>query len=218
MPWRFLLRRPRATVPGELEIRGERMSTVTETLKTWAAEAVVEDRRARAGVGVLAFVLATSFGAQVAVPLPWTPVPMTLQPLFVILAGAMLGPRLGAAAMAIYLGIGAAGAPVFSNGGFGLPWLFGPTGGYLIAAPAAAFVVGTVARRGSSWLRTSLGLSLGVVTMYVGGVSQLLILTGQSITEVFALAVVPFLLGDVTKVLMALVAVRGIKPMGLGRD
>ena len=82
---------------------------------------VVEDRRARIGVSIVAFVLATSFGAHVAVPLPWTPVPMTLQPLFVILAGALLGPRLGAAAMASYLAVGMGGAPVFSQGhaGFG---------------------------------------------------------------------------------------------------
>ncbi|HIC15284.1 MAG TPA: hypothetical protein EYO83_09095, partial [Gemmatimonadetes bacterium] len=58
---------------------------------------VVEDRRARIGLAIVTFVVATSFGAHVAVPLPWTPVPMTLQPLFVILAGAVLGPRLGAA-------------------------------------------------------------------------------------------------------------------------
>ncbi len=193
------------------------MSSVSETLRTWAAGPVVEDRRTRAGLGVLGFVLVTSFGAQVAVPLPWTQVPMTLQPLFVILAGAMLGPRLGAFAMAAYVALGAAGAPVFAFGGFGLAWLMGPTGGYLLAAPAAAYVVGSVARGEAGWLRTATALTLGVVTMYAGGLSQLLILTGQGLTEVLALAVLPFLVGDITKILVALVLVKGVQPKSLGR-
>jgi len=192
------------------------MSTVTESLRGWLVSAVVEDRRARAGVGVVAFVLATSFAAQVAVPLPWTPVPMTLQPLFVILAGAMLGPRLGAMAMALYVVLGAAGAPVFSNGGFGLPWLLGPTGGYLIAAPAAAFVVGSFASKDAGWLRTAAALTLGVLTMYAGGLSQLLLVSGQGFANVLSMAVLPFIAGDVTKVLTALVLVRGVAPKSPG--
>ncbi|HKJ02159.1 MAG TPA: hypothetical protein VJ997_06880, partial [Longimicrobiales bacterium] len=71
------------------------MSTMTQTLRTWAFHEVVSDRRIRTALGMLAFALATSFGAYVAVPLPWTNVPMTLQPLFVILAGAVLGSRAG---------------------------------------------------------------------------------------------------------------------------
>jgi biotin transport system substrate-specific component len=192
------------------------MSAVTDTLKGWAGQRIVEDRRARAGVGILAFVVATALGAQVAVPMPWG-VPMTLQPLFVILAGAMLGPRLGAAAMAGYLAVGAAGAPVFSLGGAGLPWLFGPTGGYLIAMPASAFLTGLLARRDSGWALTALGLTLGVVTIYLGGVSQLVLLTGQPLGTVFAGGVLPFLAGDVTKILVALLLVRGVRPMSLGR-
>ena len=74
---------------------------------------VVADRRARIALSIVAFVVATSLGAHVAVPLPWTPVPMTLQPLFVILAGAVLGPRLGAAAMATYLAVGMGGRTGF---------------------------------------------------------------------------------------------------------
>ena len=194
------------------------MSSFAETLRTLAVTEVVEDRRARAGGGVLAFALATAFGAQVAVTLPWTPVPMTLQPLFVILAGVVLGPRLGAAAMAAYLTAGAAGAPVFSNGAFGFAWLMGPTGGFLIAFPAAAYVAGAVAGPDRGTLRTLAGLTLGVVALYVGGLSQLLMLTGQEVDQVVRLAVVPFLLGDVTKVLVALFLVKIVKPTSLGRS
>jgi biotin transport system substrate-specific component len=194
------------------------MSTFTETLRGWAFQEVIEDRRTRLAVGVVAFALATAFGAQVAVHLPWTPVPVTLQPLLVILSGIALGPRLGALSMAAYVGVGAMGAPVFANGGAGLPWLLGPTGGYLLAAPAAAFVAGFVAGHEQSAARTLTGLTLGVVTMYVGGVSQLLALTGQSFGAVLAMGVVPFVVGDVTKILLAFFLVRSTKWTGVGRS
>ena len=194
------------------------MSTFTETLRGWAFQEVIEDRRTRLAVGVVAFALATAFGAQVAVLLPWTPVPVTLQPLLVILSGIVLGPRLGALSMAAYVGVGAMGAPVFANGGAGLPWLLGPTGGYLLAAPAAAFVAGFVAGHEQRAARTLTGLTLGVVTMYVGGVSQLLAITGQSFGAVLAMGVVPFVVGDVSKILLAFFVTRSTKWTGLGRS
>ena len=193
------------------------MSTVTRSIRSLALHEVVSDRRARIAVGIAAFALATAFGAQVAVPLPWTPVPVTLQPLFVILAGVVLGARGGAAAIALYVAVGASGAPVFSNGGAGLPWLLGPTGGYLLAMPAAAFVAGAVAGREGGAARSLAGLTLGIVTIYLGGVSQLLVTTGQSVATVFAMGVVPFLVGDVTKVLLAFFAARTLRHTSFGR-
>lgn len=193
------------------------MSTVTDAVRSWALQEVVPDPRARTGVAILAFVLATSFGAQVAVPLPWTPVPITLQPFFVILAGAVLGARTGAAAMALYVSAGVLGAPVFSNGASGLAWLMGPTGGYLLATPAAAWVVGRIVGREAGMLRSLAGLALGVVTMYVGGVAQLAAIDGGGLGHVLALGVVPFLAGDATKVLAALVLVRPLRRTSLGR-
>lgn len=193
------------------------MSTVTGNLRSWALHEVVSDRRAQAGVGIVAFVLAMVFGAQVAVPLPWTPVPVTLQPLFVILAGVALGPRLGASAMAIYLAIGAMGAPVFAAGGGGLPWLLGPTGGYLVAMPAAAYVTGIVADRNGGTLRTLAGLSTGIGLIYFGGVTQLFLLTGQGLPELLALAVLPFVVGDLTKIFLALALTGIIRKTSLGR-
>lgn len=198
------------------------MSTFTETMRTLAAREVVEDRRARAAIGVISFAVATALGAQVAVWLPWTPVPVTLQPLFVILAGVLLGPRLGALSIGSYVTVGALGAPIFANGGAGLPWLMGPTGGYLLAAPVAAFVTGVVAdgmtrgdpdgREAGSGLVSDLrllgGLALGVVTMYVGGVAQLVGVTGQSLAAAVAAGVVPFLVGDVTKIALAFFVAR----------
>jgi len=191
------------------------MSTDPHVTRIGPVELVREDPRARTILGIVAFVLATTAGAHVAVPLPWTQVPMTLQPLFVILAGALLGPLAGASSMAAYVLLGAAGAPVFSMGRAGLPWLMGVTGGYLIAYPAAAYVVGRVLHHGSrregdrgpGRLQTLVGLSLGIAVIYIGGVSQLAILTGGGIGSILAMGVVPFLAGDVLKVLIALVVV-----------
>lgn len=186
------------------------MSTVASTLRSWASHEVVVDPRARSAVGLGAFVLAITFGAQVAIPLWFTPVPITLQTFFVILGGAVLGPRLGALAAASYVLIGALGAPVFSNGAGGLPWLLGPTGGYLLAAPAAAFLTGTIAGgAGGSAGRLLMGLAVGAATHYVGGAAQLMALTGLPFGEVLALGVTPFLLGDAVKVAVAYGLARG---------
>lgn len=189
------------------------MSTFTDTLRTRALQPVIEDQRSRLAFGVVAFVVLTAFSAQVAVRLPWTPVPVTLQPLLVVLAGALLGARAGAVAMVAYVTVGALGAPVFSNGGAGLPWLLGPTGGYLLAAPAAAWVAGAVAGREGAPMRLLAGLTLGVATMYAGGLAQLMALTGQGITETVALGAVPFLVGDVTKILLAFFGVHALRRM-----
>jgi biotin transport system substrate-specific component len=195
------------------------MSIDQQTAGTRTIQEALDDPRARRLVGIAGFVLATTLGAYVAVPLPWTPVPMTLQPLFVILAGALLGPWAGASAMAAYVALGAMGAPVFSMGRAGLPWLMGPTGGYLIAYPAAAFVAGAVLRGGSrgasGTVRALAGLTLGLAVIYLGGVSQLAMLTGQGAGELLALGVMPFLAGDLVKVLIALVVVRLVRA---GRD
>ena len=193
------------------------MNTVTQNLRAWAVRDVVSDPRARRTVAVVAFALATAFGAQVGVRFPWTAVPMTLQPLFVILAGAAIGPRLGALAIASYVMIGAMGAPVFSNGAAGLPWLLGPTGGYLLAMPAAAFVTGMVAGRSGAAGRTLLGLALGIATIYAGGVSWLVILSGGSLGTAVSLGVVPFIAGDVTKILLVFFAAKSLRGTSFGR-
>ena len=113
--------------------------------------------------------------------------------------------------MAAYVTVGALGAPVFSNGGAGLPWLLGPTGGYLLAAPAAACVAGMVAGRAGNPLRLIAGLTLGVATMYVGGVAQLMAVTGLGVSAALAAGAVPFLVGDVTKIAFAFFAVLAVR-------
>ena len=146
--------------------------------------------------------------AQVAIPLPGTPVPMTLQPLAVLVVGGLLGPSLGAASLLLYLALGAAGLPVFTPLGLpGIARLVGPTGGYLLAYPVAAFAVGLLSRDGTRTLRVILGVVTGLVLIHLGGVAQLLLLTGDAGGAV-RLGTLPFLLGDLGKVAIAVLVVR----------
>lgn len=182
-------------------------------LRRAATFELVPDRNARRVIAVSAFAAATALGAQVAVPVPFTPVPVTLQTLFVVLAGAMLGPRLGAASMMTYLAMGAAGLPVFAAGAFGLPYLVGPTGGYLLAFPATAFAAGWVAQRvprgAAEGPLLFAGLFLASLVTLGGGAAWLGALTGD-LRGAVALGLVPFLAGDVVKVgLATLIAWRG---------
>jgi biotin transport system substrate-specific component len=158
--------------------------------------------RALALTGVVGFALMTGVAAHVAVPLPGTPVPMTLQPLAVLLAGLWLGPRAGAGSILLYLTLGAAGVPVFAPvGPPGLARLVGPTGGYLLAMPIAAFVAGTIAARWRTFPGRALAAAAGLVVIHLGGIAQLVALTGSVVTAA-TLGTVPFLVGDVVKVLV----------------
>jgi len=156
-------------------------------------------------IGVVGFAAMMAVGAQIAIPIPGTPVPFTLQPLAVVLAGLCLGPAAGAASMALYILIGALGAPVFSPiGAPGVLRLIGPTGGYLLAAPAAAAIAGLVARRFPAFGGRMLAAFLGIATLYLGGVAQLELLTG-SLERAAAMGTVPFILADLGKVFVAAV-------------
>jgi len=163
--------------------------------------------RSRA-LAALAGALAVALASQVAVPLPGTPVPMTLAPLAVVLVGGLLGPRTGAASLALYLVLGALGLPVFTPlGALGVARLLGPTGGYLLAYPVAAALTGLVTARGTGWLRALGGPALGVVAIYAGGAAQLLVLTGSA-QAALALGALPFVAGDLLKTGVAALVLR----------
>ncbi len=159
------------------------------------------NRASRQLIGVSVFALATAVGARVAIPVPGTPVPFTLQVLCVLLAGALLGPRLGAASQLLYVGLGALGAPLFAFGG-GPAYVLGPTGGYLIAFPLAAFAVGSLAGRSGGPARLILGLTAGVAVIHAGGAAWLAVVTG-SLEQAVRFGVGPFLLLDVVKIALA---------------
>ena len=158
-------------------------------------------------IGIIGFAAAVPAASQVSIPLPFTPVPVTLQPMLVILAGMMLGPAAGAASMVLYLTAGAAGLPVFTPmGAPGFMRFLGPTGGYLIAYPAAAWVAGTLARRASSLSGRWLAGVAGIAVIYLGGVAQLSLLNG-SIERAVQMGVTPFAALDLVKAWIAAVIV-----------
>jgi biotin transport system substrate-specific component len=171
---------------------------------------VAPSRGARRAIGVGIFAVATALAAHVSVPVPGTEVPFTFQPLVVLLAGALLGARFGAASQLLYLAAGVAGMPVFVAGG-GAAYLLGPTGGYLIAYPLAAFVVGALMGRGA--LRTLGALLAGLAVIYAGGLSWLSILGGD--TSAVALGLRPFIVADLVKVLLAVVIVDRLRTRSL---
>jgi biotin transport system substrate-specific component len=190
------------------------MSQVMVQLRRAAAVEVLTNVPARRVFAVAAFATLTAFSAHVSVPVPGTVVPISMQTLMVILSGLLLGPVLGASAQALYLAAGAMGAPVFVAG-LGLPYLFGPTGGYLLAFPAAAAVAGVVAANasGGTLRRGALVAAaavLATLTVYAGGWSQLALLTGDA-SAAFRLGVLPFLAGDVAKVVVAVIVANRLR-------
>lgn len=161
------------------------------------------------GIGVGALVVAAA--AQVAVPVPFSPVPMTLQPLAVLAVGGILGAAGGVAALATYLALGILGLPVFAGGSSGAVHLIGPTGGYLLAFPLAAGLTGALVARGTGVLRTLGACALGMVVIHAGGVAQLALLGGNA-AAAFRVGFVPFLTGDLLKVGLAAAVILGLRP------
>ena len=168
--------------------------------------AVVLPRSRAVSLGlVVGFALLTALAAQVVIPLPFTPVPITGQTFTVLLAGAALGGTLGAASMALYLLLGAVGLPFFAEGSSGWEVVRGATGGYLIGFIVAAWLVGKLAeRRQDRTVPTAIPLFLlGSVVIYLFGVPWLAASLGVSGTEAMELGLVPFIVGDLLKVAIA---------------
>jgi biotin transport system substrate-specific component len=146
---------------------------------------------------------ALALASQFALPIPRTPVPITLQPLVVVLAGLLLGPADAAVAMVAYLLAGAAGLPVFTPiGAPGLLRLVGPTGGYLLAYPVAAAVAGRLGAGRASYATRALAAMAGILVLYLGGLAQLAVLSG-SVARAALLGVAPFVALDAVKALIA---------------
>ena len=152
--------------------------------------------------------------SHIALPLWFTPVPLTLQPFAVLLLGLLLGPRLAATTMAAYLLEGAAGLPVFAPGlafGAGTAHLLGPTGGYLMSYPAAAALVASLRRRlAPSFSGALLSAAAGNVVILLCGMAWLAAWTHGSVKTAFLMAVVPFLPGDALKVVAAAAIAKGM--------
>ena len=159
-------------------------------------------RTAGRAISVVAGALLVALGAQIAVPLPGTPIPITLQLPAVLIVGGLLGPGLGAASLVLYLAMGAGGLPVFAPAGMpGVARLVGPTGGYLLAMPLAAAAVGRITAHASA-TRIAVAMIVGLLTVHAGGIAQLAALGGD-LSVAMRLGSVPFLAGDLVKLLFA---------------
>jgi biotin transport system substrate-specific component len=150
-------------------------------------------------------VAVTAAAAQFTTPLPFTAVPFTFTPLAVLLAGAALGSRLGAMSQVLYVGLGALGLAVFSPSATlppGVLRLVGPTGGYLLAYPAAAFVTGWLSERAwdRSYLSSVAAMLLGLAVIYLGGVAWLTAGVLHSLDAAVVSGLLPFVALDVIKV------------------
>ncbi len=156
-------------------------------------------------IGVICFILATAAGAFIRIPLPFTPVPITLQTFFVLLAGAVLGKKLGILSQAGYVILGLFGAPIFAGAHAGAAYFMGPTGGYILGFALASWAVGKIMgmkyNPGSSW--TMISMISGAVVYFSLGALWLSVVLHVSIAKAVMLGVIPFIPGDIVKILSA---------------
>lgn len=185
------------------------------TMLSWLASRSSSPASARAirAAAVLFVTALTAAAAQLSLPLPFTPIPLTIQPMIVLLGGAALGARAGAVSQLLYLALGVAGLPVFAASPLlppGAARLLGPTGGYLLAYPAAAFVAGWLAAKGLDrrYLTTVLAMLAGLVVVYASGAAWLAFVLSPSnptlaLSPALRGGVFPFILADTVKLLFA---------------
>jgi biotin transport system substrate-specific component len=190
------------------------MNAATTLVHTLAGRAET-GRRAISVASVLFVAALTAAAAQVSVSLPFTSVPFTFQPMIVLLGGLALGSKLGLASQVIYLAAGIAGLPVFAASATLPPGplrLLGPTGGYLMAYPVAALLVGYLAERGFSrrYLTSVIAMLAGLAVIYACGVTWLAMFArvgtgnpGIGMLAALMTGIVPFVLADLFKLLAA---------------
>ncbi|MHB8869174.1 MAG: biotin transporter BioY [Thermoleophilia bacterium] len=164
------------------------------------------------------FTAVVAVSSWVSVPLPISPVPLTLQTLAVLVAGGLLGRTWGPVCVFVYLLVGVVGVPVFSSFGAGPGVLFGPTGGYLVGFVPAAFLMGVA----GDWVRARgeggagklgvlvVGAVAASVVVYAAGVPWLALVTGMSVRAAAVAGMVPYLFGDVVKAVAAVALVRSV--------
>lgn len=179
------------------------------------ARALAQPTLARRAAAVVLGSLLVALCAHISVPLWFTPVPITLQTFAVLLLGLLLDPVTSAAALMLYLAEGAAGLPVFSpDGPVAFLHLFGPSGGYLLAYPAAAALTGYLRRRlGRAFTPSLVAAASGSALILLSGAAWFAVLTHQSAGTILALTVLPFLAGDILKLIASAGVASGLKSM-----
>jgi biotin transport system substrate-specific component len=149
------------------------------------------------------FAALTAAGAFISIPL--YPVPITLQNLFTLLAGMTLGSVLGGASQIIYVLLGAIGLPVFAGFKAGIGVLFGPTGGYLFGFIITSYIIGKIIelKKEKDIIYYFLAGGIGIIIIYISGITQLSLVTGIGIKKALMVGVFPFLPGDILKIIAA---------------
>ena len=186
-------------------------------LDAMTARAAARFRVAEQLGAVLFVTMLTAVAAQISVPLPFTPVPLTFQPMVVLVGAAALGSRLGMASQVLYLALGIAGLPLFAASPAlpqGAARLLGPTGGYLMSFPLAAFVAGFLAERGFDrrYPTALLAMLCGLAVVFAGGLLWLMIASRPPVGVSAALAAgfLPFIVPDLLKLLVAAAVMPGL--------
>ncbi len=183
------------------------MRTTTENTAEWRGEQTRGWATLRDAGMVLAGTAVIAAAAHIAIPLPFTPVPFTLQPLAVLLVGLLFGPIFGFVTLCLYLAEGLAGLPVFQPLGLGgMAQLLGPTGGFLLAYPLVAALAGGLSRTvrfGSSYAAATVAGTVATLLLFALGAARLGSLLHLGIRGTLMAAVLPFLPGEAVKVLAA---------------
>jgi biotin transport system substrate-specific component len=163
-------------------------------------------------IGVFFFVILTALGAFIRIPLPFTPVPITLQTFFVLLGAAFMGSNLGTATQLSYIMLGVLGLPIFSGSGSGLVYLLGPTAGYLFGFILAAFLVGKFIKysRDNLFFTWIILFSCDLILLACG-VIWLRVLFKEPLSILLAIGFIPFILGDLAKALVASILYQKLK-------
>jgi biotin transport system substrate-specific component len=155
------------------------------------------------------FAALTSVGAYITIPLPY--IPLTLQVFFCILAGVILGSKLGMLSQLVYAVIGLLGVPVFAGGQGGITYIFKPSFGFIIGFIVAAYVIGKIAEsyKSINFLNIFLALMTGIIVIYIFGVSYMLLIVNLYVGKVMTLSsaikagFTPFILADIVKAILA---------------
>ena len=171
----------------------------------YVIDSIWEKSKSSTYVQVGALTLLTIISAQVVIPLPFTPVPMTLQTFAILFGAAAIGPYKSTMAQFIYLLIAAIGFPVLASDKGGVEALFGATAGYLFAFLVSSYVVGLVAKQLSTrkFINVFVGFFLGTFLIYFFGATWLAFYTGNDLAYGISKGVLPFVLGDIVKALLA---------------
>lgn len=167
---------------------------------------LISDKRLCRILAVGVFVTLTTLSAFVRIPLPFTPVPLTLQTFFVLLSGALLGRKLGVFTQAVYMFLGLTGQQVFTGLGSGSLYLLGPTGGYIVGFVLAAFFAGNfLIKEKQSVFAVFIKLLAADFIILFSGMLWLKVSLSCSLSKAFLLGFLPFVLGDILKVTLATV-------------